>query len=253
MSSSWLVTWCFQPSQPQRITSGLNTNFNLSPSHSLHKSSYHKSCFWAYLYSAGTQHRNLPLAGWPFLFCGPTQEPCFSHSQHRKNWEKFWKKMQMNGPEREKEARKKSLVVSIACIAIYRPTPGFKGRTFKLCVLTRWDFNFCVRSSPLHRSSSWGFKAKMPVGLNVKNVPVFLLAGSVLLLMLSTLLALSTLLTYLRLTHLLANSAPLLTLVHCAFLQHTLKAMADMPFHTLHPLTGTTFLKLFETQNLHFL
>ena len=24
-----------------------------------------------------------------------------------------------------------------------------KGRTFKLCVLTRWDFNFCIRSSPL--------------------------------------------------------------------------------------------------------
>ena len=34
-------------------------------------------------------------------------------------------------------------------MAIYRPTPDFKGRTFKLCVLTRWDFNFCVRSSPL--------------------------------------------------------------------------------------------------------
>ena len=34
-------------------------------------------------------------------------------------------------------------------MAIYWPTPGFKGRTFKLCVLTRWDFNFCVRSSPL--------------------------------------------------------------------------------------------------------
>ena len=28
-------------------------------------------------------------------------------------------------------------------------TPGFKRKTFKLCVLTRWDFNFCVRSSPL--------------------------------------------------------------------------------------------------------
>ena len=26
---------------------------------------------------------------------------------------------------------------------------GFKGRTFKLCVLTKWDFNFCVRSSTL--------------------------------------------------------------------------------------------------------
>ena len=24
-----------------------------------------------------------------------------------------------------------------------------KGRMFKLSVLTRWDFNFCVRSSPL--------------------------------------------------------------------------------------------------------
>ena len=24
-----------------------------------------------------------------------------------------------------------------------------KGRTFKLCVLARWDFDFCVRSSPL--------------------------------------------------------------------------------------------------------
>ena len=43
----------------------------------------------------------------------------------------------------------KSLAVSVACMVIYWPTPGFKGRTFKLCVLTRWDFNFCVRSSPL--------------------------------------------------------------------------------------------------------
>ena len=36
-------------------------------------------------------------------------------------------------------------------MAIYWQTPGFKGRTFKLCVVTRWNFNFCVRSSPL-----WG-------------------------------------------------------------------------------------------------
>ena len=34
-------------------------------------------------------------------------------------------------------------------MATYRPTPDFKGRTFKLCVLTERDFNFCVRSSPL--------------------------------------------------------------------------------------------------------
>ena len=47
------------------------------------------------------------------------------------------------------EMRKKSLVVSVACMTIYWPTPGYKGRTLKICVLTRWDFNFCVRSSPL--------------------------------------------------------------------------------------------------------
>ena len=42
-----LFSWCFEPSQPQRFTSGLNTNFNftLSPSYSFYKSSYHKSCF----------------------------------------------------------------------------------------------------------------------------------------------------------------------------------------------------------------
>ena len=39
-------------------------------------------------------------------------------------------------------------------MAIYRSIPGFKGRTFKLCVLTRADFNFCVRSSPLRGEQS---------------------------------------------------------------------------------------------------
>ena len=93
----------------------------------------------AYLYSAGTQHGNLPPAGWPILFCRPTQELCVSQSQHRQNREKFLKKCTWMDRKAE----------SIACLAIYWPTPGFKGRTFKLCVLTRWDFNFCVRSSPL--------------------------------------------------------------------------------------------------------
>ena len=57
--------------------------------------------------------------------------------------------MQMNRPEGVKLAWEKSLAVSAACMATYWPTPGFKGRTFKLCVLTRGDLNFCVRSSPL--------------------------------------------------------------------------------------------------------
>ena len=99
-----LVSWCFEPSQPQRITSRLNTNFTLSPSYSFHKSSYHKSCFGAYLYSADTQHGNLPPAGWPILLCGPTQETYVSHSQHRKNRERFWKKCRwMNRTGRYKQ------------------------------------------------------------------------------------------------------------------------------------------------------
>ena len=34
-------------------------------------------------------------------------------------------------------------------MAIYWPTRGYKGRTFKVCVFNRWDFNFSVRCSPL--------------------------------------------------------------------------------------------------------
>ena len=91
-NASLLVSWCFEPSQPQRITPGLNTNFILIPSYSFRKSQYQKSCFFkAYFYSAATQHGNLHPAGGPILFCGPTQEPCVSHSQHRKNLERFWK------------------------------------------------------------------------------------------------------------------------------------------------------------------
>ena len=37
-----LVSWYFEPSQPQTIVLGLKTVFNLSPSFSAHKSSNHK-------------------------------------------------------------------------------------------------------------------------------------------------------------------------------------------------------------------
>ena len=38
-----LVSWYFEPSQPQRVTSWLKTSFNLSPIYSARKSSNHKS------------------------------------------------------------------------------------------------------------------------------------------------------------------------------------------------------------------
>ena len=34
--------------------------------------------------------------------------------------------MQVNGPEGYKVARKKSLAVGVACMAIYGPAPGFE-------------------------------------------------------------------------------------------------------------------------------
>ena len=99
-SRSELVSWCFEPSQPQRIRSELNTNFTLSPSH-IHFTSHHSTShvFWAYLYSVGTQHGNLHPAGWPILFCGPKQEPVLATANTGKIQERFWKKMQVNGPE----------------------------------------------------------------------------------------------------------------------------------------------------------
>ena len=42
---SKLVSWCFEPSQPQRIISGLKTNFDLSPSYSIHESLSNESLF----------------------------------------------------------------------------------------------------------------------------------------------------------------------------------------------------------------
>ena len=72
----------------------------------------------------------------PFVFHGhTTREPApgrvtyfillaytgtgVSHSKHRKNSGEVWGKMQVNGPEGKKLARKKSLAVSVASTAIY--------------------------------------------------------------------------------------------------------------------------------------
>ena len=85
-----LVSWRFEPSQPQRITSGLYTNFAQSPSYSFHESFHHKSCFCFVLFvfqpiyipralNTGTCIQQGDISG-------------VSHIQHRKkNWERFWK------------------------------------------------------------------------------------------------------------------------------------------------------------------
>ena len=112
------------------------------------------ACFClAYLYSAGTQHGNLHSARWPILFCGPTQEPVLAAANTGKTWERFSK----NAGEWtwRVEIRKEEIPGSKSSRhAINTPTAGFKGITFKLRVLNRWDLNFCIRSSPLRDSNS---------------------------------------------------------------------------------------------------
>ena len=130
---SSLVSWSSEPSQLQRVTSGLKTNFSLSLSKlsipqvitpqvsfsqilsTISERRPRKTItgFGAYLYSAGTQHGNLHPAGWLTLFCGPTQELVLATANTGKTWERFGK-MQLNGPGGYKLAQKKSLAVSIA-------------------------------------------------------------------------------------------------------------------------------------------
>ena len=55
----------------------------------------------------------------------------------------------MDQKGRNKQGRNKSLAVKRSMYGYILTYSRLRGRTFKLCVLTRWDFNFCVRSSPL--------------------------------------------------------------------------------------------------------
>ena len=93
--------------------------------------------YGAYLYSTSTQHGNLHPAGWPIWFCKPTQESVLATGKTRE-------RLLENASEWTGRVE-----ISKKEVPLYWPTPGFKRRTFKLCVLNRWDFNFCVRSSRL--------------------------------------------------------------------------------------------------------
>ena len=82
----------------------------------------------------------------------PTQEPVLATANTGKNRERFWKKCRWMDRKGRNKQGKNPLATSVTCMAMYCSTyiyTGFKEKTFKFCVLNRWDFNFCVRSSPL--------------------------------------------------------------------------------------------------------
>ena len=80
-----LIRWCFEPSRPQKITSGLKTNFGLSPSYWFHKSLYHTSLFLKLQLKLYPPFRNANPEEQQhifyslFIFCGhSTREPASS-------------------------------------------------------------------------------------------------------------------------------------------------------------------------------
>ena len=116
---------------------------------SYHESSYYKSCFLSWFIFHGHSTQEPASSRVTCLILRICTGTGVSHSQYR--GKKIGRGFGKNAGEwtRRVEIRKKSLAVCIACMALYWPTPGFKGRTFKLCILTRWDFNFSIRSSPV--------------------------------------------------------------------------------------------------------
>ena len=102
-----LVSWCFEPSQQQRITSGLNTNFTLSPSYSFHKSSYHKSCLFVFKPIYILQALNMGTCIWQgdlFYSAGLHRN---QPNQPRRNRERFCKNCRwMDWKGRNKQGKK---------------------------------------------------------------------------------------------------------------------------------------------------
>ena len=94
-----LVSWCSEPSQPQRITSGLNTNFTLSPSYPFHQLSYHKSCFFS-LFIFRRHSSREPASGRVTYFTVRAYTgTMFQRQPTQEKSGEVLEKMQVNGPE----------------------------------------------------------------------------------------------------------------------------------------------------------
>ena len=79
-----LVSCCFEPSQLQRITSGLNTNFTLSPSYSFHMSSYKSFFFFSLFIFHGHSTREPASSRVTYFILQAYTGTGVKHSQHGK-------------------------------------------------------------------------------------------------------------------------------------------------------------------------
>ena len=113
----------------------------LSPSHSFYKSSYQKSVvFLAYSYSTGTLTQEPASSRVTYFILRAYTATGTGHSQHRKKIRRAFGKNAGEWTGRveiSKEEIPGSKCSKHGNILTYS---SFKGRTFKLCVLIRWDF-----------------------------------------------------------------------------------------------------------------
>ena len=147
---SQLVSWCFEPSQPQRITSGLNTNFTLSPSYSFHKSSYHKSCLKKFFFSLIIFRRH---SSWEpassrvtYFILQANTGTGVSHSQHTINRERFGKNA---GEWTGRVEISKEEIPGSKCNMYIDLLKALKGERLSSVFSPDGGFNFCICSSPL--------------------------------------------------------------------------------------------------------
>ena len=96
---SWIVSWCLEPGQPQRITSSLNTNFTLLISQVIIPQIMWVFvvvvlfCLFFSLFIFRGHSTREPASGRVTYFISRAYTgTSVSHSQHRRNRERFWKK-----------------------------------------------------------------------------------------------------------------------------------------------------------------
>ena len=104
----YLVSWCFEPSQPQRITSGLNTNLLYLQViyFTSHFITSHAFFYFSLFLFREHSTRELASNRVTYFILRAYTGTSASHNQHRKNWERFWKKCRWMGRKvRSKQGR----------------------------------------------------------------------------------------------------------------------------------------------------
>ena len=99
MYTGWLVSWCFEPSLPQKIISGLNTNFTLNSMLFISQVIIPQVMFFEPTYIPRALNTGTCIQQGDLFYSLVYTGTGVSHSQRRKKLGEVLEKMQVNGPE----------------------------------------------------------------------------------------------------------------------------------------------------------